>query len=266
MIPKIIHQTWKNNNIPPEWKEAQQSWKTKNPDWEYMYWTDADNLILIKEHYPWFLDTYNSYPHNIQRADAIRPFILYHYGGLYMDMDTICLKNFDNVFKKKGVYIFESAHFGYTNAMMASSRKHPFWKIYIDLMIQNKNKKFYQTHHLYIMQSTGPGALTKCVNSYRKNKLNNDLFIIPKGLFNSCDQCNKDCNINKKMYSYTLNSSSWHQLDSTIINFIYCHRKIIIFISIMIFLLFLINRQYPLKFHKGKKNLKLKNFAKFFVG
>ena len=88
------------------------------------------------------------------------------------------------------------------------------------------------------MKSTGPGALTKCVNSYRKNKLNNDIFIIPKGLFNPCDQCTKECNINKKMYSYTLNASSWQKLDSTIIQYVYCHRKIIIFIFIMIILSF----------------------------
>ena len=76
---------------------------------------------MIKEYYPWFLDTYNSYPYNIQRADAIRPFILYHYGGLYVDMDTFCLTNFDNVFQKKGVYLLESASFRFTNSMMASS-------------------------------------------------------------------------------------------------------------------------------------------------
>ena len=69
---------------------------------------------------------------NIQRADAIRPFILYHYGGVYVDMDTFCLKNFDNVFQKKGVYVLKNHTFGYTNFMMASSRKHPFWKKYID--------------------------------------------------------------------------------------------------------------------------------------
>ena len=115
MIPKIIHQTWKDNNIHHQknGKKHSSHGKQYHPDWKYMYWTDADNLILIKEYYPWFLDTYNSYPYNIQRADAIRPFILYHYGGLYVDMDTFCLTNFDNVFQKKGVYLLESAQFSF---------------------------------------------------------------------------------------------------------------------------------------------------------
>ena len=97
MVPRIIHQIYwdfsGNNNPPPaEWKANQETWKKNHPNWKYMYWSDEDNLNLIKNHYPWFLNTFISYPHNIQRADAIRPFILYHYGGLYADMDNVCLK------------------------------------------------------------------------------------------------------------------------------------------------------------------------------
>ena len=40
--------------------------------WEYKLWTDKDNRRLIKNHYAWFLDTYDSYRENIQRVDAAR--------------------------------------------------------------------------------------------------------------------------------------------------------------------------------------------------
>ena len=78
MIPKIIHQTWKNN-IPKEWKQYQQTWIHHHPDWKYMFWTDNDNLNFIKKYYPQFLNVFNSYPNNIQKADTIRIFLLYHY-------------------------------------------------------------------------------------------------------------------------------------------------------------------------------------------
>lgn len=56
-------------------------------------WTDATARHFIQTHYPSFLATYDSYEYNIQRADAIRYFVLHRYGGIYMDLDvsTFCL-------------------------------------------------------------------------------------------------------------------------------------------------------------------------------
>ncbi|KAF8827977.1 hypothetical protein HHX47_DHR4001039 [Lentinula edodes] len=46
---------------------------------------DDSSREFIAEHYPWFLDTFNDYKYAIQRADAIRYFVLHHYGGVYLD-------------------------------------------------------------------------------------------------------------------------------------------------------------------------------------
>lgn len=35
LIPKIIHQTWRNETIPDKWSEAQQSCVTLHSDYEY---------------------------------------------------------------------------------------------------------------------------------------------------------------------------------------------------------------------------------------
>ena len=42
MIPRIIHQTWKTETIPPQWEAAQRSWRDAHPGWEYRLWTDDD--------------------------------------------------------------------------------------------------------------------------------------------------------------------------------------------------------------------------------
>jgi len=39
---------------------------------------------LIRDKYPWFLGTFKGYPHGIQRADALRYFVLHEYGGVYL--------------------------------------------------------------------------------------------------------------------------------------------------------------------------------------
>lgn len=48
-----------------------------------------------QEHYPWFLPTFLAYPYSIQRVDAIRYFLLYHHGGIYIDLDMGCRARLD---------------------------------------------------------------------------------------------------------------------------------------------------------------------------
>ena len=54
-------------------------------------WTDAKSRELIATEYPWFLSTFDNYSQPIQRADAIRYFVLAHYGGIYIDLDDVSL-------------------------------------------------------------------------------------------------------------------------------------------------------------------------------
>ena len=72
LIPPIIHQTWKDENIPPEWQGAQQACKDLHPGWEYRLWTDNSSHALMADKYPQLLRTFERYPYNIERADAIR--------------------------------------------------------------------------------------------------------------------------------------------------------------------------------------------------
>lgn len=65
-------------------------WET-GADWCFnlQLWTDAKSRELIATEYPWFLSTFDNYSQPIQRADAIRYFVLSHYGGVYIDLDDV---------------------------------------------------------------------------------------------------------------------------------------------------------------------------------
>jgi len=82
---KIIHQVAESKILSPPWDSLQETWIEKNPTWDYMIWTDDTMRQLIKDDFPWFLGNYDSYTYPIQRADAIRYFILWKYGGVYVD-------------------------------------------------------------------------------------------------------------------------------------------------------------------------------------
>jgi len=77
-------------------KYENESGTTHPPISEYILWTDRSSRDFIQEHYPWFLDTFDGHKYPIQRTYAIRYFILFHFGGIYVNVDVGCLRRFDS--------------------------------------------------------------------------------------------------------------------------------------------------------------------------
>ena len=128
IIPRIIHQTWKDRDVPEQWRDYQASWIRHNPKWEYRLWSDADNRHLIAERYAWFLPTYDAFPRAIQRVDAAKYFILYTFGGVYADLDCECLQSIDRIVAGGGAVVGRSADRVIECAFMASSAGHGLWR------------------------------------------------------------------------------------------------------------------------------------------
>jgi glycosyltransferase involved in cell wall biosynthesis len=96
-IPRLLHQTWKTQQIPAEFRAWQQSCLDMHQGWQYKLWTDDDNRQFIATHFPWFLTTYDNYPTPIMRVDAVRYFILLFHGGVFLDLDYECLQPLDGL-------------------------------------------------------------------------------------------------------------------------------------------------------------------------
>ena len=153
-IPKIIHQQWKDQNIPHKFLKWRTKWIQNFPESEYQYilWDDESGRALIQNHYPWFLPIYDNYEHNINRVDATRYFILYHYGGIYADLDYEPLINFYKYLPRSMVGIIESPYFWNEktqNALMSSPKGDLYWIDVFEKLIQNKHKS-------NILEITGP--------------------------------------------------------------------------------------------------------------
>jgi hypothetical protein len=171
-IPTLIHQTWKDSDVPPKWRKWADSWRLHHPDWGYRLWTDADNRAFLQEHYPWFLPVYDGYPEAIMRADAIRYFLLDHFGGLYVDLDFECLSPVDGILDGQELVLgYEpEVHtrlllarrrgFGRIvgNAFIASRPGHPFWA--------HVHRQLVGAHKLPDpLDVTGPFFLTRAIDS-----------------------------------------------------------------------------------------------------
>ena len=237
MIPKIIHQTWKTKDIPDNWKEAVKSCKTINNDYTHILWTDENMDKFVKEYYPYLHNLYKSYKYNIQRCDVFRYLVLYKYGGIYLDMDIICKKKITEFLNYNLVLTYGTSwKSSFTNAFFMCIPENPFIKYCIDNLCRNINKYQYFGKHLHVMNSTGPSFLTNMVKQY--GKIENSYILHNKEFCGDCNVCNENTCIGGTYFSHTT-GNTWHEIDSTIYNFIFCKRLIIgiIFIILVIFIL-----------------------------
>ena len=201
-IPKRIFQTWKEKEVKqPVLKSWQDSWKRHNPDYDYELWDDADNRNFIKQNYPDFLAIFDGYDKNIKRADAIRYFYLYHYGGVYADLDFECLKKFDTLLDLDGSpdVVFgtlgrmDNPSLGLhviPNAIMMGKKNSDFFKLVIDVL-----KTIGNNDQLGPELATGPILLFICYSYYVTKIKNIDLLrsLYGKNIFENCnpDFCSK---------------------------------------------------------------------------
>lgn len=105
MIPKVIHFCWfGDKKMPPLAKKCIKSWKKHCPDYEIKLWNEKNfNLDVnryVREAYEakkWAFIT-----------DYARLYIVYHYGGIYLDTDVELLKPLDSLLDHKAFFGIEA--------------------------------------------------------------------------------------------------------------------------------------------------------------
>ena len=92
-IPKIIHQLWIGDKPAPT--KFMNTWREKHPDFEYIHWNEDE---LKKRNFNSELsDKINEMEEINGKADILRWELLYKYGGIFLDADSICIEPFDNL-------------------------------------------------------------------------------------------------------------------------------------------------------------------------
>jgi mannosyltransferase OCH1-like enzyme len=106
MIPKIIHYVWlSHDSLPVSIQDCIRSWKRAMPDYKIVRWS-TENLDVA------------SAPQYVQEAirarkwafasDYFRLYVLYHYGGIYLDSDVYALGSLDFALKNRFFSAIES--------------------------------------------------------------------------------------------------------------------------------------------------------------
>lgn len=92
-IPKIIYQTWKTKQLHPNCVAIQASIQALNPDYEMKLYDDTDIEEFIKREFDEYIyQCYMKLNIGAAKADFWRYCILYKYGGVYLDMDSVIIR------------------------------------------------------------------------------------------------------------------------------------------------------------------------------
>lgn len=157
-IPKIIHQIWLGPLEAPT--EAMETWKTLNPDWEYIIWTEQ-NIPALKNQ-----DAFDKSERYAQKADILRYEILYRHGGFFVDADEYCLKNITPLFEKIyedrcdcfASYEKENSDL-IANGLMGCTRNNPFMKKMVNEINIDQDGQAWEV--------VGPKYLTRMIEKYK---------------------------------------------------------------------------------------------------
>ena len=202
----------------------------------YMLWTDASSRAFIADNYSWFLDTFDNYAYPIQRADAIRYFVLYHYGGIYIDLDIGCLRPMDPLLVYP-VILPKTIPVGVSNDLIFAEQHHPLLEQAIHNLINFDHS--WVLNYPTVMFSTGPMFLSAQYGLYtaaHPNTAFHDIRILPKSLYG------KNAKEDEAPHSFFSHfyGSSWHADDAAFIGFLGTWGKALMWIGLAVLILGLI--------------------------
>jgi hypothetical protein len=138
LIPKKIHYVWvggneKNNTI----KQCMKTWGKHLEGYEVIEWNennfDIDSHPFVKAAYKAKKWAYVS--------DYIRAYVIYKYGGIYLDTDILVLDNFDRFLNNRAFVGFENPQYPFT-AVFGAEPGHPLVKDMIEYYDRLDEYKF----------------------------------------------------------------------------------------------------------------------------
>jgi len=186
------------------------TWKTKHPDFEYIFWNQQEiekreilfecqeKIDLIKE--------ING------KADIMRWELLYKFGGVFIDADSICIEPIDDTFmfkKSFASYENESVRKGLVaTGTMGFPPKHPLCRDIIDWILSNKSTPYIIEKKAWL--SVGPGLLTRFLNTGKYP----DFTVFPSHVFLPLHFEGNIYTGHKKVYAHQFWGSNYQLYDS----------------------------------------------------
>lgn len=176
-IPLIIHQTWKTKNLTPRESECTITWQKMNPEFRYCLYDDDDCEALVRRYFPQYLKHYQKLEKPVEKADLFRYMVIYVYGGVYADIDTVCLRPLSQEIPLDCGLVVGKEHetsywwltklgrftgnLQYCQFFFAAEPRHPGLLAVIQNIIENIDTVYHEDTDINTLEKTGPGIFTK---------------------------------------------------------------------------------------------------------
>jgi mannosyltransferase OCH1-like enzyme len=173
-VPKLFHQTWKTEDLLPRHERCRQTWLPflQKHGWTSRFWTDALLELFVETNFAWYLPVWHQLRPFIKKVDVFRYLLLWHQGGLYVDMDMEALEA-DRLFQvleqgsaQRPMVCFVPVQHtppswpldtdAASPALLASTAGHPFWLHLLRYIALNHHKK-------HVIEATGPIAVSNAL-------------------------------------------------------------------------------------------------------
>lgn len=207
-IPKKIHYCWFGRGEKPELAiKCIESWKKFLPDYEIIEWNE-DNFDVNMNRY--VKEAYENKKFAFV-TDFVRLYVLYNYGGIYMDTDVEVLKPLDIFLKHPAFSGFENNNFIPTG-IMASKKNNKWVKLllddYNDISFVKEDGTFdLTTNVIRISNTTQKNYALKLDNTYQDL---GDVVFYPHDYFCPKDWDTGDIYLTENTYTIHHFSGSWH--------------------------------------------------------
>jgi len=178
LIPKNLWQTYKTKTLPKPAFDAQQTWLNLNPDYSYFLFDDADIEAYIQKRWPRnFLSLYHDIPIGAMKADLWRYLILTTEGGVYSDIDSICIQPMQNWLpdlrtSNRNVLLLDLDvnEKWFCQWTIAATPHHPAMQYVCNYVLQKwkKNGGFPKKKDgsIRVLHATGPAIFTSAIKRY----------------------------------------------------------------------------------------------------
>jgi mannosyltransferase OCH1-like enzyme len=206
MIPKKIHYCWfGNKKMPKTAKKCIESWKRYCPDYEIICWNERNFNIHSNKYVN---EAYKNGKYAFV-TDFVRLFVLYNYGGIYMDTDVEVIKKIDKFLYNDAFSGFEGNNTVPTGIMASKAGL----DIYKELLSYYNDRNFVKEDGTLDLTSNVT-TITKIL-SKKGLKLDNTLqtvekfTVYPKDYFCPIDYATKAKNITENTCTIHWFAGSW---------------------------------------------------------
>ena len=176
MIPKVIYQTWKTQNLPPNVSRLHKKMLKLNPDYEHIIYTDSQMNDYMSSNTDGDLKKmYFKLQNIVAKADVWRYTILLNEGGVYLDIDSQINKSLTGLIQPddKAIITAERNKDLFVQWALIFEKGHPVLTRTLEKIIEAvRNEEFKHDHHSLTVKTYALSIFDLCKEN--ENKLSWD--------------------------------------------------------------------------------------------